>query len=214
MAINDPPIQAKPVDENNGWFPQVWLEWFQNVTDCIADILTRVTAVEGDASDTQTALEGMVYWFDDNDVTTGVTAISHTGGATNTFLTNDGAGSFSGSYNPQSKDALWNTADQEFDFSSLKIGDVVNIRIDLDVTTANNNEEFDIVFDFSIGGAPYTLNMGSFYYKTAGQHHVVVNQEFYIGSADARDNPAKLRYVSTYNATIRVNGWYTRVIVV
>ena len=72
------------------------------------------------------------YWFDANDTVTATTPISHTGGAANTYLTNDAVGGNTTSYNPNAKDTLWKPATNKFDFTSLKIGDVVNFRLDIE----------------------------------------------------------------------------------
>ena len=76
------------------------------------------------------------YWFDANDAATTITPITHGAGSTTTFLTNDGAGSSTTSYNPDSKAALWNTATNKFDFTSLKIGNMVKFRIDTKIANA------------------------------------------------------------------------------
>ena len=76
------------------------------------------------------------YWFDANDAATTITPITHNAGSTATFLTNDGAGPSTNSYNPNSKAALWNTSTTKFDFTSLKIVDTVEFRIAIQSATA------------------------------------------------------------------------------
>ena len=153
------------------------------------------------------------YWFDANDTATATTPISHVGGASNTYLTNDAAGSFTNSYNPDTKDALWNPATNKFDFSSLKIGDTIEIRGDIEVDTSSANQEVETLFSLAEGTAgPYELNMTHSYYKSISTgNKISFLFRVYMGDEGTRTGGARFRLSSADNATIKVNGWFYQI---
>jgi hypothetical protein len=152
------------------------------------------------------------YWFDANDTATAATPISHTAAATNTYLTNNAIGSSTNSYNPDSKTTLWNPATNKFDFTSLKIGDTVFFRVDINLTNAAA-QEVDLLMSIGEGSAgPYEKNMDHAYYKTASTlANNTVIFEIYIGDEATRTGGARFRFASLDAATIVVNGWYYRI---
>lgn len=201
MSNNPPPIQEKPVSPLSGLFPQTWIRWFQDIND-------RLTTVEN-------KIAGHVTWFDDNDTATTTTPISHTGGATTTFLTNNALGPFTNEYNVNSIPRIWDTTSNHFDFSSLKIGDTVFIRFDITVSNSANNQEANFFMDLGIGGSPYSLLMMHRSDKSnSGDKYMTFVYEIYIGDSNTLNYPAKPRYYSDDNADIVVNGWYSKVIIV
>jgi hypothetical protein len=152
------------------------------------------------------------YWFDANDTATTSSPISHAGGATDTYLTNNAIGSSTTAYNPDSKDVLWNPSTNKFDFTSLKIGDTVFFRVDINLTNAAA-QEVDLFISLAEGSAgPYEKNMGHRYYKTASSLANDTEQfEIYIGDEDTRTGGARFRFGSVAAATIVVNGWYYKI---
>ena len=177
-----------------------------NFTDLYTLVAANLASIGGLTS---------TYWFDANDLTTATTAISHTGGATTTYLTNDAAGSFTNEYNPDSKDNIWDDSTNQFDFSSLKIGDVVEFRGDIEVDTSAVNQEFDILMSLGEGGSPYDLNISHSYYKSvATGNKVTFVFRIYMGDTNTLNNPARFRFESTDDADIKVNGWFSTVTVV
>jgi hypothetical protein len=152
------------------------------------------------------------YWFDANDAATSSTPITHGAGSTTTFLTNDGAGSSTTSYNPDSKAALWNTATNKFDFSSLKIGDTVEFRIDIKIANAAA-QEINIVMDIGEGDAgAYSLNVNHTYFKTASAgDQITAMFRIYMGDEVTRANTARFRLTSIAATTIVVNGWFYQI---
>jgi hypothetical protein len=152
------------------------------------------------------------YWFDANDSTTSGSPIVHNAGSTTTFLTNDGAGPSTNSYNPDSNDALWNTATNKFDFTSLKIGDTVEFRIDVDVANAAA-QEINLVVDLAEGtSGAYSLNVNHSYFKTASAgDQITAMFRVYIGDANTRTGSARFRLTSIAAATVVVNGWFYQI---
>jgi hypothetical protein len=155
------------------------------------------------------------YWFFDNDAATSVTPITHGAGSSTTFLTNDGAGASTSAYNPDSKSALWNTATNKFDFSSLKIGDTVEFRINVEIANAAA-QEINVVMDLGEGDAgAYSLNVNHTYFKTAsGGDKITAMFRVYMGDETTRVNPARFRLTSIAATTIVVNGWFYQITVV
>jgi len=156
------------------------------------------------------------YWFYANDTATnpadGGTKITHAAGSATTFLTNDNLGTRTFAYNPESNANLWNPSTNKFDFSSLKIGDIVDFRIDLVIDHAAA-QEINLVFDLAEGAvSPYTLNITHDYYKTASTD-VVVTAQFKLPmiSQDTIDNSARIRFTSIAAASIVVEGWFYEV---
>ena len=152
------------------------------------------------------------YWFDANDTATAATPISHGAGATNTYLTNNALGSFTNAYNPNSKDALWDPSTNKFNFTSLKIGDTVQFRIDINLSNAAA-QEVDLFMSLGEGSAgPYEKNINHSYYKTAS---TLANDTavfiIYIGDENTRTGGARFRFGSVAAATIVVNGWFYQI---
>ena len=155
------------------------------------------------------------YWFDASDTATTSSPIAHGAGATNTYLTNNAIGSSTTSYNPDSNSELWDPATNKFDFTSLKVGDTVFFRVDINLSNSAA-QEVDLFMSLAEGSAaPYELNMNHTYYKTAS---TLANDtaifEIYIGDENTRTGGARFRFSSIAAATIIVNGWYYKVTVV
>jgi hypothetical protein len=177
-----------------------------------ADLATAI-------NETKTLAESLArsYWFYANDTATnpaaGGTKITHSAGSPTTFLTNNALGTRTFAYNPESKADIWNPVTNKFDFTSLKIGDVVSLRIDLVIDHAAA-QEINLVLDLAEGAvAPYTLNITHDYYVTA-TNNVTVTAFFELPfiSLPTVDNSARIRFKSIAAATIVVEGWYYRII--
>jgi hypothetical protein len=183
---------------------------FTSVTANILAIAANAQAI----IDTNALITGFTktYWFDANDTATTATPITHGAGATNTYLTNNALGSFTNSYNPNSKDALWNPSTNKFDFTSLKIGDTVLFRVDIKLSNAAA-QEVDLFMSIAEGSAgPYEKNMNHAYYKTASTlANDTVIFVIYIGDENTRTGGARFRFASVTAATIVVNGWFYQV---
>jgi hypothetical protein len=165
------------------------------------------------SSTVQPAAATKTYWFYANDTATnpadGGTKITHGAGSATTFLTNNNLGTRTFVYNPDGNANLWNPSTNKFDFSSLKIGDIVDFRIDIVIDHAAA-QELNLVFDLAEGAAsPYTLNIAHDYYKTADTS-VVVTAQFKLPmiSQDTIDNSARIRLTSIAAADIVVEGFY------
>lgn len=153
-------------------------------------------------------------WWDYNDTATATTPIALSVAGTEYQLTNNGLGPYTNtSFALAGVSSIWNTSTNYFNFTDLDIGDTVDNRIDLQVTTTSANNIVDVLVEAGIGGTSYKLKIGTFYFKAAGTHQVTFMSSMYIGDANTRDNPARiLAKNDTTGSTVRVNGWFTKVI--
>lgn len=131
-----------------------------------------------------------------------------------TQLTNDALGSLTTEvYLPSGVDSLWVSADDQFDFSSLSIGAMVDIRVDVTVTTSAANQYVAMRLVLGVGDpSEYTLGVDSEHYKTAGAYNMISNANIFIGNTLTKDNPAQLEIYSDATCDVVINGWYVRVI--
>lgn len=151
-----------------------------------------------------------VGWFDYNDA--GATQ-SHTGSGGFLKIENDGLGIYTQKdYKPLGMTDIWNSSTNQFDFSELSVGDMVDIRFDLVLTTNSNNQLVEGALYLAIGSAnPYTLGFGSKTVKSSSTAELILNSNFYIGSEDTRSFPAEFRLNSDAILTIDVEGWYIKI---
>lgn len=150
--------------------------------------------------------------WDYNDAATSSSAISLTPTGNDIILTNDGAGAFTNkTYKLSDVSELWDATTNRFDFTDLNLGDVVEIRIDLSVTTSTANTDTKLKINLAIGGSPYVLVIDHSSFKTAGTYQITKMFSIYMGDANTRDNPASLSLSSdSGSATVVVNGWYLK----
>lgn len=178
------------------------------------EIFTDIAANTQAIVDTVALIDGFTktYWFDANDTATATTPIAHTGGATDTYLTNNAIGSSTTSYNPDSKNALWNPVTNKFDFSSLKVGDTVEFRGDIEVDNAAA-QEINILISLAEGkAAAYELKISHNYYKTAATGTPLTWMfRIYIGDEDTRTGGARFRLQAVAATSVKVNGWFYQI---
>jgi hypothetical protein len=188
----------------------------------IADVTCGVSSgsqIVAAINETKTLAESIArtYWFYANDTATnpaaGGTKITHSAGSLTTFLTNNALGTRTFEHNPDSRADLWNPVTGSFDFSSLKIGDIAILRVDLVIDHAAA-QEIRLVMDLAEGSvSPYALNIAHDYFVTA-TNDVTVTAFFELPfiSQPTVDNSARIRFESVVAATIVVEGWYYRVV--
>ena len=181
-------------------------ELYTNVATNEAAILANTALITGFTK---------THWFNANDTATASAPITHGAGATNTYLTNDALGPQTTSHNPDSKPVLWNPSTGKFDFSSLKIGDLVTFRVDLTISNAAA-QEVDLFMSLAEGQVtPYELNINHAYYKTASASEpLTAIFEIYIGNDITKNGGARFRFSSVAAATVIVSGWFYKVTVV
>lgn len=182
--------------------------------------LGQILTANGDGTATfQTAPYSLVEmgWYDYNDTLTASTPIALTLANTYYDLTNNGLGVNTNiAYGLAGVANLWIASTvNRFNFTGLDIGDTVDLRIDISVTTttANTQIKLDLELASGTGSAFYLPAVVPINFKTAGTYRIVQPISFYIGSAAVRDNVARLRaQADTTGTTVVVNGWFIRAI--
>lgn len=153
-------------------------------------------------------------WWDYNDAGTAGSPIVLSSAGTFFDLTNDGLGPFSNkSFKLPEVADVWNVSTNRFDFTPLKLGDVINLRIDTTVTTNGANDVISIAMELGLGASAYTLNIVERGYRYAGTHDLVAMFSIYMGDTNTLNNPAKLKVASDTGTTnsVVVNGWFVEV---
>lgn len=151
--------------------------------------------------------------YDYNDLTTASTQIPLTLAGTQYEMTNDGTGAFTNkTYKFTDIDDLWNTSTNRFDFTGLSLGDTVDIRFDLEATTAAVNTSMSLALELGIGGSPYQLALVDQQdKKSAGTYQLTRFYSIYMGDTNTLNNPARvLASADKTGVTVKVNGWYIR----
>ena len=155
-----------------------------------------------------------VGFWDYNDTATSSTPIALTAANTEYQLTNNGTGVYTNTaYGLPGVTNIYNTATNYFNFSSLKIGDTVDIRVECEITTTSTSNELDLLMELGIGTSPYKLVIDRQYFKSASVKKVVAMASIYIGNNDTKNGLA--RFIVKNDSTgssIKVSGWYIRVI--
>jgi hypothetical protein len=136
------------------------------------------------------------------------------GNAVPTLIPNDGEGLDSDSTNaPLGVANIWRADDSQMDFTDLDIGDTVDLRITLDVSTMANNQKYQILFKTGIGSADeneitaFTLTA-----KSSGSNPNTFSVSFPIADENVRDFPAELYLLSDGSGEFKVFKFYFRII--
>lgn len=106
---------------------------------------------------------------------------------------NAGPGSSGNTYAPTGIPSLFNTTTNQFDFSSLSIGDIFGIRLDINLTTTANNQDVIVRGRWGIGGTIQTIVLDSIDKKDFGSYQISSYTKGPVGSANVRDFPADLQ---------------------
>jgi len=168
------------------------------------------TATFQDPAFTTTA---MGFW-DYNDTATAGTPIALTLANTEYQLTNNGLGTNTlKTYRLPSITEIFNTSTNYFQFTGMQLGDTVDIRVDLEITTGSANNAVELLMEFGVGATPYKLTFEQKLFKSAGTYKITVPINFYLGNALTLSNPARLLIKNdTIGSTVKVNGWFVRAI--
>jgi hypothetical protein len=173
----------------------------------VYDLVTTIKAyLQSDGGDSFSG-----GWADYADFATTGTPLNVT--AVYSVITNDGLSvNTNTSYLPEGVTQLWDSSTNSFDWSELKIGDMIDIRLDLSVTIVTNNTAVDVDLFMGFGGSIDVPFISAQNFKTSGTYNLIRYQGLYIGSEDVRNNAAQLKIKADHNCTCVVNGWYVRCI--
>lgn len=152
--------------------------------------------------------------FDYNDLATQTTPINIPSGLVNVDIPNDALGQFTNrKYRPDGVTDIWNPDTGLFDWTYLKQGDMVDIRLDLAITTTNPNQTVIVELLIAIGGFEYVIPFVQANVKTVGTYPVNRYNGIYMGDENTLLNGAKFRVRSDAAATMVVNGWYCKLLI-
>lgn len=130
-------------------------------------------------------------------------------------LTNDAAGPNTATgYLLPGYSTGWDTTNNEFDWSGagLEIGDTVDIRFDVSITTTTANDYAALKLVMAYGDPDeFDILICGDSFKTAGTTQRVLVTSLYIGSTAVLNNPAKVQmYTDGSGNSVVVTGWYVR----
>jgi len=154
-----------------------------------------------------------VGYFDYNDLATQTIPLNAVANVA-LKLTNDTEGlNTSTDQNPYGVSYVWDYTTNAFNFSELEVGDTIDVRIHVQVTTTTSNQKVLLSAKFGIGSvSEFTNIIYENQFKSAGLHEVNFVAPFYMGSTDITDYPAELYLTTDASATVIVDGWYVRIL--
>ena len=149
--------------------------------------------------------------YDYNDASTSTTPLSVPSNSTFVDIPNDGAGAFTNrAYALPNVDDLWDTTTNRFNWTPLSLGDTVDIRLDLEVTTTSPNQLVEIDLELATGAGTYDILFFKGTFKNTGANDVNRFNSIYMGDLNTLNNPARFKIRSDSTATVVVRGWYLR----
>ena len=135
--------------------------------------------------------------------------------ANNTIdLSNNGAGALTYKDPLPNVSDIYNVATDRFDFSNLNLNDVVDIEIDLSVSTASTDSVFNgfILLGEGAVGEYSKSTFSSIYFNSVGSYKIVESFQLQISSDLIKDNPAKLQIRSTNADSVNVISFKVKVL--
>jgi hypothetical protein len=160
------------------------------------------------------SLYASVGYFHINDTATHTTPISLSAGV-NTILTNNALGVYTNlEQSPYLVPKIWQSFYNAFDFSHLSIGDTLDLRVDLLLTTTSANQKYSVFLRIGEGSTEeYDLLVFSGQIKSISTDKQIVGEiGFSIDYQSHIDNLAHLYIVTDNNGSVKVNGWYARIL--
>lgn len=144
-------------------------------------------------------------FIDYNDLNTASNPINI--GTDYTLITNDGLGSETiRDYLPFGITDIFNTSTSLFDFQDLKLGDMINYRLNMTITTTSNSQEVWFKTQLGIGGFQYDSTTKYWQFKTAGTYPITVDSYFDMGNLNTLNNAARFVVKSDNNCTLINHG--------
>lgn len=156
-----------------------------------------------------------IGYFDYNDLATVSTPLVVTAVGSPIVIPNDAAG-------PQTYRAdaptgitdVWDEIADSFDWSELKAGDMVDIRLDLRVITVSVNTEVKVDLHLGDGAGIYTIPfVTETNFKTTGSHPINRYNGIYLANANTIDNGGQFKISTDKDCTVIVIGWYCKLLI-
>lgn len=144
-------------------------------------------------------------WVDYNNTEA---AVALTVAGTEYVITNDGAGPFTNKgFIPEGHGELWDTTNDKFDFSSLKLGDVVLYRFDFIFNASSVNREAEVNLHLGTGGSAYVLPVAHRSFKASGAKPMGGLGFIYMGDNNTLNNGGQFKAQSDGTGdTMKNNG--------
>jgi len=152
-----------------------------------------------------------IGFFQYGDLATATVPFAVPGDSVYRALPNDGEGNSTLDQAPTGMTLLWNVDTDQFDFSELAIGDMVDIAVNLEITSSSNNQQVALKMVLGIGGTETELPFDYINHKSAETFLILRYKGFFIKDANIRDNPAELRIASDGTADVKILGWYCKI---
>lgn len=155
-----------------------------------------------------------IGFADYNDLATATTQIAIPAGNIDTVLTNDAAGPQTiETFLPVGMTSVWDEITDSFDWSQFRLGDMVDIRLDVDIITTVVNTEVHIELHLGSGGGAFIIPfISGLNFKTSNTHNITRFNGIHISSANVRDSGGQFKIRSDNACTVRVNGWYVKIL--
>jgi len=171
-----------------------------------------LTATQGGSLPADNVRDG---FFDYNDLATTGTPLSVTVANSPLSLPNDGAGAATNKlFPPVGVTDVWLVGTDVFDWSQLKLGDQVDIRLDLDIITTSTNTDIHVDLHLGTGAGSYIIPfVTDVTFKTTGTHPVNRWNGIYMGDTNTLNNGGQFKISTDKNCSVVVNGWYVKVLV-
>lgn len=127
-----------------------------------------------------------------------------------TEILNNGEGFFTNlDYLPSGVTNLLDTTTGYLNLSELELGDAIVVRKDLSFTPNSNGAKVKIIFEFGIGtGNEYIIEKDLPRLDSGGSisYRLIESEDFYIGNLLTKDNPVKMKIVSSVGGILTNNG--------
>ena len=122
-------------------------------------------------------------------------------------------GTIINSFLPEGVESLWDNENSQFDFTSLNVGDMVDIRVDGFLTTTTINDSFQLNFVGALGSpSEYTLPFSSGNRFSPGSNLASRYNGIFIGSEDMVNFPSEIRGLASDDANGYLVDIYIKVI--
>lgn len=129
-------------------------------------------------------------------------------------LTNDALGPYTRTNAlPNGITTLWNSTNNQFNFTELPLDSMLDGRFDFIVTTSANNLTIDLSAFVAVGSASdYEFPLlTSTYFPVSGTYKLTAHSTMYIGSTDVKNYPTEIKMKCSGAGSVIVNGWFIRV---
>jgi len=173
---------------------------------------TGMIKVNNNFTELYTGVEGQKNgFFDYND---SGSSISVTAAGSPVSMTNDAAGAFTNKlFPPIGVTDVWDSSTNMFDWSELKLGDMVDIRLEFLLTTLSVNTSISVELFLGTGAGSYSIPfISSRDYKNVATRTVSRYNGIYMGDLNTLDNGGQFKITTDKDCSIVVNGWYCKVI--